>query len=595
MIILYLAKRLTKYCAARRSNMKIRKLGLFKAKTFLILTAGLGLTMACERTEPDDPGENGKVPIACQVYEMAIEVENHAPIVSKDDYLKCSISVNGKGILTDYQGTARIRGRGNSSWFWYDKKPYRIKLDEKHDMLGLKSKADWVLLANYRDPTDLMNVFGFEVADWLGLPYTNHSRFVEVTLDGNFIGLYQLTEQVEQGGNRVDVDDTDGLLICLDADDGPELSPTTGDNFWSKIFQLPICVKYPKDASADQLDYIRNDFAKLENAINDYNYDSVAALMNIPFFIDYLILQELVYNVEIDAPRSVFMHRDKGGKYSMGPAWDFDGGFDFDWNTMYTGHSFFNQQELVMGTDPANHTNGYRIPGFFTQMFRNQKFVLEYKKRWNEVKDSVFGHAWGVIEKYEFYLQDALARDLTRWPIDRNYATETNRMKDWLSNRVPYLTTVINAYPEGTIPTEKIDCGTISCDVTMSYHAGYNQAVTVNVDESTLLSKLGITAGPLNSSDMKIIPLKTDGSEGENNTNGVFGGWFEANNNPGNWSNGHVYIEISENLTVWSCGLRAETGYCSAGEQHRVRMQYQYTKGTETKIVTVIVNFTIAD
>jgi len=250
---------------------------------------------------------------------------------------------------------------------------------------------------------------------------------------------------------------------------------------------------------------------------------------------------------------------------------------------------------LVLGTDPVNHTNGYRISNFFTQMFRNQQFVLEYKTRWNEVKDSIFEHAWEVMEDYVLRLQDAMSRDFKRWPIDKNYTAEINRMEDWLSKRVTYLTSVISNYPSGTVPTTKTDYGTITCDVTLFYKLGYNQEVTVNVEESKLLSMLGITHEQLYSNDLKIVPLKTDGSEGINNTNGVFGGWFEADNNPGYWANGHVYIEILDNMTVWSCGLRAEEGYCFAGEQHSVRMQYHYTLGTETRTVTVIVNFTIAE
>lgn len=576
----------------------MRTKSFFRTTGLLFLSATLGLIISCERQEPEpeEPQETELAPEKYMVYEMNIRVENNAPVISKEneDYLNCTISVNGKGIVSDYQGTARIRGRGNSSWLWYDKKPYRIKLDEKIGLLGMKSNRDWVLLANYRDPTDLMNVFGFEVANWLGMPSTNHSRFAEVTLNGDFIGLYQLTEQVEQGGNRVDIDTVDGLLICLDADDGPYYSPDAGDNFWSAVFELPVCVKYPEEPTVDQLMAVKIDFARLEEAINRYDYDAVAEMLDIPSFIDYLIVQELVYNVEIDAPRSVFIHKDKGGKYVMGPVWDFDAGFDFDWSTMYTGHNFFNEQELVLGTNPVNHTSGYRIPDFFTQMFRNHRFVEEYKARWNGIKDDVFEQTWTVMEAYEVYLKDAMARDLKRWPIDKHYATEINRMEDWLSDRITRLNTVINSYPAGTVPTAKTDCGTISCDVTLSYAAGYDQSVTVMVAESELLTLLGITAVQLYSDDLVIVPLRTDGTEGMNNTNGIYGGWFEADNNPGYWANGHVYIEVFDNLTAWSCGLRSEEGYCSVGEQHSVRMQYQYTQGTETKTVTVVVNFTIA-
>jgi hypothetical protein len=160
---------------------------------------------------------------------------------------------------------------------------------------------------------------------------------------------------------------------------------------------------------------------------------------------------------------------------------------------------------------------------------------------------------------------------------------------------VDYLTTVINGYPNGTVPTTKVDCGEISYTDTLSFQLGYAQTVTVDIDESDLLSKLGITHDQLYGQNLRIVPLKTDGSEGMNNTNGIYGGWFEGDNNPGYWANGHVYIEVFDNLTQWSCGLRAETGYCSVGDQHTVLMQYQYTTGTQTKTVTVSVTFIIAD
>lgn len=570
----------------------------FRWKQIIKLTIVLAIITSCqpEILDPITP-EKKEVAVLHEVFEIDILVANSAPIVSKEneDYLKCSVIIDGKGIESDYRGTAKVRGRGNSTWLWYDKKPYRIKLDEKSEILGLKSNSDWVLLANYRDPTNLMNAFGFEVAKWLGLPFTNNTRFVEVNLNGEYIGLYQLTEQVEQGNNRVDIDEIDGVLLSLDKDDGPGLNQDAANNFWSEVFKMPVSIKYPKEPTTAQISEIQTDFLKLEKAIQAYNYDSVAVLLDIPSFIDYLILQELVYNVEIDAPRSVFVHRDKDSKYVMGPVWDFDAGFDFDWGTMYSGHNYFREQQLVLGTDPARHTNGYRIPVFFTQLFRNKQFVEKYKKRWNDIKDDIFENSWDSMEFYRIALQDAMERDLKRWPIDKMYDVEIDKMHDWLSERIPYLTTVINNYPAGALPAIKVDCGTIETDVTLLYSLGYKQSVTVNIDENKLISMMGITREKLYSDNMKIVPLNVDDSEGLNNTNGKFGAWFEADNNPGEWSNGHVYIEIFDHLTSWDCGLRAGEEYCSIGDRHSVRMQYQYTQDSETKILTIIVNFTITN
>ena len=125
------------------------------------------------------------------VAQLTIETKDHAPILGKEKkhYVDFTLTVESDHPEWNYEGTGRIRGRGNSTWLWYPKKPYRMKLDEKASILGLDEEKDWVLLANYRDPTHLMNTFTFAAGQELGLPYTNHSRFVEVTLNGEYIGL----------------------------------------------------------------------------------------------------------------------------------------------------------------------------------------------------------------------------------------------------------------------------------------------------------------------------------------------------------------------------------------------------------------------
>ena len=268
---------------------------------FGLVCLSLFLVNCSDASEPVDPCPivpEVPSPSMYQVAQLTINTENGAPVISKDkkDYVNCTLMIDSEKEEWDYTGPGRIRGRGNSTWLWYPKKPYRIKLDKKSEILGLATEKDWVLLANYRDPTHMMNTFTFIIGEKLGLPYTNHSRYVEVTLNGEYIGLYQLTEQVEQGSSRVAVDDEQGMLISLDADDGPELNPNGGDNFWSTVYRMPICVKHPEDATVTQLKGVQDDFARLEQSIHDSDYETTARLMNIASFIDYMIIQELVYN-----------------------------------------------------------------------------------------------------------------------------------------------------------------------------------------------------------------------------------------------------------------------------------------------------------
>lgn len=417
--------------------------------------------------QPDPQPEPPVVSAAHAVAVMDITTENGAPIKGKEkeDYVNCTITVDHPDDQWDYTGTGRIRGRGNSTWEWYDKKPYRIKLDEKASIVGLAAEKDWVLLANFRDPTHMMNTFVFELGHVMGMPYTNHSRYMEVTLNGEYIGLYQLTEQIEQGKNRVAVDDVEGVLIALDVDDGPEHS-FSKDNFWSEVYQMPVCVKFPEDIDVTG---IKKDFAQLESAILSIRkskgnaaaikagMDKVRELLDVQSFIDFLIIQELVYNVELAAPRSMYMHKDKGGKWVMGPLWDFDAGFDFDWGTMTDGHHFFEDyREYVLGPDPIHHAGSYWVPEFFTDMFRSDEFCEEFIARWEEISPLIMTEVWANTEKYINAAENAMVRNSQRWPIyfpsdnwpqqEISFATEIVNMYSWLSYRVDHLTPIFNRY-----------------------------------------------------------------------------------------------------------------------------------------------------
>lgn len=379
---------------------------------------------------------------------LSIVTEGDAEILSKENYVKCVVSLthdNAEWNLEEV--SAGIRGRGNSTWKWYPKKPYRIKFDKKQKVMGLDAAKSWVLLAEYRDPTSLMNAFVFELGKLMKLPYTNSNRYVEVTLNDDYIGLYHLTEQVQQGSSRVNVDEENGYLIQLDSDDGPDLSPGATDNFWSEIYRMPVCVKNPDEPDATRLETVRKDLGELEKAIRNSEWGNVCSLLDIDSMIDFLIIQELVYNVELDAPRSMYMHKDVDGKWFMGPLWDFDGGFDFDWGTMYDGHNYFsNYRELVMGTNPATHAGTqYRIPGFFSDLFKMKEFVDRYKTRWEEVSLMV-EPAWETTCKYYQANSEAFAREAGRWPIDKNYDREIGRLSTWLKNRCSYLSGVVKNY-----------------------------------------------------------------------------------------------------------------------------------------------------
>ena len=382
---------------------------------------------------------------------IKIETLDGAEITSKDVYTSCSISVDAKNMYADYSASdAEIRLRGNSTRIYYDKKPYKLKLGSKFAILGLKEEKDWVLLANYRDPTNFMNAVVFDMANYMEMPYTNSNRFVEVYLNGAYIGMYQLTEQVEQGKNRVAVNDATGVLLNLDVDDGPEESPNATDNFSSTVYSLPIAVKYPESPDAATLAAIKSDFAKLEDLIKMGDYDALSARLDIASMIDFLIIQELSRNVELVAPRSMYMYRSADSVYHFGPVWDFDGGFAFDWASMSDGHNYFGSDSWVLGSsNPSQHpldSYNTEISDFFVGMFANEKFLAAYKARWNELGASMLSSIFAKLDDYVLHTSAAMARNAERWPIDKDYATEISNLRTWLSNRISSYSSIVNGY-----------------------------------------------------------------------------------------------------------------------------------------------------
>lgn len=435
-----------------------------------IFCAFIVMAQGCDKKDSPEPVPNPEIPETPETPEnpkpeepvqkledkyfagqVIINTENGVAITSKEDYVNATVSLthnNEDWKLTDV--AAGIRGRGNSTWLWYPKKPYRIKFEKKQPMLGLDAAKSWVLLAEYRDPTDLMNAFVFELGNLMGLPFTNHNRYVTLILNGKQQGLYHLTEQVQQNKVRVNIDEAKGYLIQLDRDDGPELAPDATDNFWSSHYRMPVCVKNPDDPNAAILEEVRASLGELESAIASSDYAKVESLLDVKSMIDFIMVQEIIYNVELDAPRSMYMHKNVGGKWTMGPLWDFDAGFDFDWNNMQQSHDYFaSYKELVLGTDPVTHAGSqYRVPAFFSDLFRMKSFTTAYKQRWKEVRVMV-DQAMAEAMKYFEANKELWQADAVQWPIGKTPELQISMMKTWLANRVIYLDNIVAGYSAG--------------------------------------------------------------------------------------------------------------------------------------------------
>ena len=397
-------------------------------------------------------------PQASGIPVINIHTVNSAAITSKENWTNIESFVmtdpNNESYNISRTGLSskdRIRGRGNSTW-GYPKKPYRISFRQNISMFGLPARENWVLLAEFQDPTSLMNVIPFEMGkNMFELPFTCTYHHVQVYLNGAYNGLYVLTEhrQADPNGEgapgRVDINVEGGWFVEMDTyfDEDPK--------FMTKSYSLPIMIKSPEEPSDPTnsnhpfYDFIKKDFNELCDSMKSARFpeNGYGDLINMNTFIDYLMVYEIVLNGELYHPKSVFTYKGRDRKISMGPIWDMDWGYGY-----ITGHTYFSDY------GNASWGGNFRLTpkhDFFKRFFEDPVFLVKYKERWNEKYDEISNFT-EFIETIGENIQDAAKEDAKRWVVsggywgdyDSDHARQVRNMINWWERRMPFLNTEIN-------------------------------------------------------------------------------------------------------------------------------------------------------
>ncbi len=332
---------------------------------------------------------------------LILTTDDNKDITSKEIWSKGKFKLDPQGHTSIHSsaGVTEIRGRGNSTW-GFPKKPYALKLQDKAvgPFMGMNAHKRWVLLANYADKTSLRNRIAFELGKKAGLAWTPDSKYVEVILNGRFLGNYLLTEQIKIDAKRIAIEEVDNKESNPERITGGWLLEV--DRYYSNgetryfrpaISQLPIIVKEPEDANDLQMNYINDYFNQLEKVIypswpkNTQFYQENAELAGIPdsseygklidinSFINYWIVQELTENRDSRLPGSVYLYKGINKKLCIGPLWDFD-------QTTFLGSQSWLHADYIP-TSSEYTTLEYRAL-YYKQLFRDPKFRKKVKERW---------------------------------------------------------------------------------------------------------------------------------------------------------------------------------------------------------------------
>lgn len=355
-----------------------------------------------------------------------------------------------------------IKVRGNATAH-YPKRPYKLKLPKKANLLSdnpLSASANkdknWVLLAGYCDKTLLRSKTGFFVSSLFNEIsgneelYVPNSEFVDVILNGDYLGNYCLTDSVKEGTDRLAINEkmsnSGGIGMVAECDRN-----YAGEPKWiiSDVKKYPYTFKYP-DAEDNDItvysaiatfgDYVN----RFEHAFYDENTsDDWRNYIDIESFARWFLAHNILANIDTN----YFISKktsDDSSKLVMGPVWDFEWSIGIGW---YEGER----------PRPADYwcVNGW----YFEKLLEEQDFIDELKSQWANLKQENPNLAAVINSKMDEFAENisiSQQMNFMRWSILNqrvsvggiplgSYESELACDKQFMVNRIEWLDSVINA------------------------------------------------------------------------------------------------------------------------------------------------------
>jgi len=424
-----------------------------------------------------------------------INTEGGAPIVSKEDYINAELIIQGNETYNSettklYSGATEIRGRGNSTW-GQPKKPYRLKLDKKTDVFGMGKSKHWVLLANYMDESLQRNTLAYNLSGAMGMEQCS-TVFVDVVLNGDFVGNYQFCENIRIDDTRVDIFDWESFcedsaaVIAeaegMDDDTAGDLESymvenmgwiTSGsfkfnnttysiasypdievpdinggylielDEYYDEISKFktdsgqPIMFKSPEylNTNADMMNFVKTYIQAFEDAVESDSYtsqyDSKTVHYSELYDFDALVDYWLISEIFFNEElnkKSTYMYKDIDELMKMGPIWD------MDWSSGGEGQTYHTEQWATKFFSANAQANNW-----YKYLIQDPWFFIKAQERYWEIRsEQVADMMQELDDNYELLKESAKANG-ERWGYRSDYKKYVDDLRNWFTKHLTWM------------------------------------------------------------------------------------------------------------------------------------------------------------
>ncbi len=344
-------------------------------------------------------------------------------------------------------GDVSIEMKGQSS-AEYTKRTYRfetidsVESDSNVVLLGMPADNDWILMGPFADKAQFRNPMISDLARKFG-HYEPRSRYCELIVNGEYVGLYSLLETIKRGGDRIDIKK-------LQPDEISGIDVTGGYIMRYDKDVTSLDIMYPKkdDIQPEQTEYIRNFMIEYNHVLfsNEFRdpFIGYRRYMSDTSLVDYMIMTELAKNCD-GYLYSTYFYKDRADiddRVHYGPLWDNDLVFG---NTIFQDGAFSDGWHFEYDLGRRDYIDITRIlqDTAFVQLFQNRYWEARHKQLHT---DSIMNYIDSTVN----YLHDAIDRNYYVWPvidkdifhlnyISQSYDEEISNIKNWLNERLAWM------------------------------------------------------------------------------------------------------------------------------------------------------------